>query len=75
MYSALSHDLMPARVADMHRQAPRDALARAARGGVPRAPTAVRAPRPQSPGRHRAPCARRADRQRRLTRRRQRQSS
>jgi hypothetical protein len=32
MYSALSYDLMQARVADMHRQAQRDALARAARG-------------------------------------------
>jgi hypothetical protein len=41
MYSALSYDLMQARVADMHRQAQRDALARAARGER-------RARRPQS---------------------------
>jgi hypothetical protein len=32
VYSALSYDLMQAGVAEMHRQAQRDALARAARG-------------------------------------------
>jgi hypothetical protein len=33
MYSTLNHQIMQARVADWHRQAQRDALARAARQG------------------------------------------
>ena len=35
MHSAASYDLMQARVADMHHQAQRDALARAARAARP----------------------------------------
>lgn len=64
MYSTINHQIMQARVADLHRQAQQDALARAARQGRLLAKAQVRASHAPAPRHHRTPRAHRLSRPR-----------